>query len=341
MDLSEDRSRLDFFMRKRQKLEAADDSVCTATADVKIEPITEDLPECGYEWPDETCRPSEGPCCCKIEDSTDTAEGAPHCSGMPCKEEPALEDEGCPGPVWRAGSCKECCPSEVAIKAEQWTGQEAFQEQSSIAVKAEPEVSCSPFSNGTPPESQAALKEDQHARRFPSASFHRHFSEETAARDESNPLGNCEDGGASCQLPAGESLPVPGFSRRFGQKADTHSSGISDQGAAEASMIQGRESSKDFQMPDAEADRYATTPQTRVQTLKQEDCEVPWRADSDKSSTEHVDIDVASIDVSEQERILQSIASDRERMHTDIAKSLLKRRQSSMAAFLKKDKLQS
>lgn len=106
-------------------------------------------------------------------------------------------------------------------------------------------------------------------------------------------------------------------------------------------MIQGRESSKDFQMPDAEADRYATTPQTRVQTLKQEDCEVPWRADSDKSSTEHVDIDVASIDVSEQERILQSIASDRERMHTDIAKSLLKRRQSSMAAFLKKDKLQS
>ena len=349
MDLSQDRSRLDFFMQKRQRLEAADDA-CTDTPYIKAEAVHEDQPSCGYDWPDESCRPSSEPPFCKIEDSAEAAAGGrPSFLEMPCKEEAQQDCQASRGSEFlRFGSCEGDPPPEVAIKAEEWSGQEAFQEQPVTAAKAEAEISCSPFSNGTPPE-QAASEREPETNDLPTAGPCSQFLEEHSDRDEGKHWGTMEIRPASGQLPAGGSLHIPGFSRRVRQHSGNPTIGnpmraSSDQSDPEpsAAFLEAQESSKDTaRLSEAgqEAACRLSTPQSRVHSLRQEAADGPWRADSDKSSTEHVDFDVASIDVSEQERILQSIVSDRQRMHTEIAKSLLKTRQPSMAAFLRKDKL--
>ena len=342
MDLSEDRSRLDFFMRKRQKLEASDDEACTATRYIKAETMHEDHPSCGYDWPDETCRPSPEPPFCKIEENEAAARGRQSFSDLACKEEALQHRQASPGPsLLRAGSCGAHPPPEVAVKAEEWTGQEVFQDQAGATVKAEAEISCSPFSNGTPPE-LAASEVEQEASRVPTAGAGSHSLEDHSDRDECKCWGDIKIRPALGQLQAEDAPQVPGFSRHNRQNGG-NATRASDQSAAEPIVApqEARESCKEalqLSETDVEADCYIQTPQSRVQSLRQEASETPWRADSDKSSTEHVDFDVASIDVFEQERILQSIVLDRQRMHTEIAKSLLKKRQSSLAAFLKKDK---
>jgi hypothetical protein len=66
----------------------------------------------------------------------------------------------------------------------------------------------------------------------------------------------------------------------------------------------------------------------------------PVRADSDKSSMGHWDgegvVDLEGIDVCEQQNILRSIAEARLQREKDIAKSLMKGRQASIAAFLRR-----
>lgn len=342
MDLSEDKSRLDFFMRKRQKLEAVDN-----TPYVKEEAVLEDQPSCGYDWSDASCRPSAEPSFCKNEDfAENAAEPGPSSSENLGKEGTLSDHKASPGPsLFRSGSCGGNPHSEVAVKAEEWTGQEAFQEQPGGLVKEEEDISCSPFSNGTPPD-QAASERGQDTSRTLSAARPGHSLEDASDREQARHWEGIEIKPVSDQPPAGDRLPVLGFSRRIRQQGSNPPEALSDQRDTEPSAmpLEARESSKDalplleadLPLPKAEA---KTTPQDRVRSLRQEACEGPWRADSDKSSTEHVDFDVASIDVSEQEKILQSIVSDRQRMHSEIAKSLLKRRQSSMAAFLRKDKL--
>ena len=248
-----------------------------------------------------------------------------------------------------AGSTK-VFPVSDAEKAEWWTGSETFQEQL-ITVKMEPSLGNSPFSNCSPADRKFDLAWTATANcSTQRASFH-HPSSETSVQatgslegtheDEDKHLGLQPASSLASVLPEIQGGPIPGFKRNFNQSTTDIPSIVElppvgysakfskklekDNGVqpdAAKILVKGAESSLKNGIPS----RLGGKP--------------PARADSDESSTMHMDVNVADIDVMEQERILLSIAEDRRQMEIALARSLAKKRQSSLASFLRKEKLE-
>ena len=331
MDLSEDRSRLDFFMRKRQKLEACEEDMYEAPS-VKSETLP-DLPDLGCgavyrdpEDPEAVHRAASLPC--KPEEAWQRDSYIKHeaAEGGGLGQHPSAESDGGQSGLYTP---------EPARGAEAWTNQESFQEpkspkySSSVKLKAEQsdrgQANCQAIGG-------ASVRENPEAPADDCPDHHHSVKLEPVEGPRAQPL----------QLLTEAKPLVPGFRRSLqGPSLSYHEPQL----AANPSFATPGPFSKDRSLhsePSTDASgggemlssRPQESPDPSLQEARGTGCAGPGRADSNESCTEH--FDMAAIDVSEQEKILQAIVADREKMGLDIARSLSKTRQSSMAAFLRR-----
>lgn len=339
MDLSEDKSRLDFFMRKRQKLESCGEMLLkqgSLPADAQ-----QSNDSCNLED-----RYEEPTCCCGAE-------------YMPCK----IEDSNLPSELpftpreAKAPPGSNFIPLQAPVpqlteKPGQWSGKESYQEAAVPGIKNEPELSQSPFSVYGSQQDAEGLSETLKSEAAPPLG--------APGLPAGNPSGGPSDLSEACrecgsglgiqvkdevtaqplkpaEAPSGHP-PVLGFRR---QRVNLATAGDLDSAVASPSWKLQWETEQQSWAWDAM--HMLETPATQVPAFgscaeEVEDVKVedPGRADSNRSCTEHVEIDVATIDVLEQEKILQAIVAERQKMELEIAKSLTKTRQSSLAAFLRR-----
>lgn len=354
MDLSEDRSRLDFFMRKRQKVEKQDPGIRSDTLPTSSEVAAQDDLLQAAERSHTFCENG----CQTIKEEPDTPQTEDALRQSTCKLETSWADFPPGRDVLPETARSSSCQSESTLqspktpppvfleKANLWMGKEAFQEQPG-KVKLEPSPAESPFSNCTASGyKQAAVPELD---RIPSGAGiawdvgdldneASHIATAGSLKQEC-----CENPASLENVPsgiAGFRGPVQGFSRTLGKSGDDSSSyRLPAPSLASSALARGPGFAEGSEAAELKAESGVNESAPLKDEYKLLKGVVPDRADSDESSTTCVDVNVAEIDVMEQERILQSIAEDRRWMEAELARSFAKKRQSSLAAFLRKDRL--
>lgn len=330
MDLSEDKSRLDFFMRKRQKLELEDDvpymkpeGCCDAHH------LAEPQYSCTLGIGLDLRLPHQAwPTACKQEDSPRVTGSAELPPTWPAPNN-LLED-------FPARNGAHALDSRDHCRAR--NPKEAYQDGAALMSQLAAAQSQSPFGSQKQQSSEHSLREPSLAFPKPASCEIGQQSEaadghESRFHEVSNQARGPKDEPGDC-VGMGTGNGMPGFSRRHQtrQAQDAHPAAADQSSCLHATGVKAEPI---VEVTQQAVEAHCTSPATFAKATVQGLCgsEDPSRADSNKSSTEHVDVD--AIDVSEQEKILQAIVEDKQRMVIEIARSLTKKRQSSMAAFLK------
>ena len=264
MDLSEDRSRLDFFLQKQRRQQQAD-----GCAPAQQWLVRDD--SCAREQSCQACEPSED----IVDDSDSESDG-------PCSQLlPAECDAAAP-----------CNPQYPAATEDGWdpAAQSREDQQAAGGLKAESSIGLPAWvSDGT-----------------------------TAARAlESKPL--AAQASTCAKQDASRGAAGRGESVAAGVSGQ-HDQAVATAGASKVSDLQCSTGSRCLQ--------------SRPAPAQQAD-----RAGSCRSTTEHidlvVDVDVSEIDIAEQQRILVAIAEEQKRKHTELASAFSRKRQATLAFFLK------
>ena len=363
MDLSEDRSRLDFFLRK-QDSQARDatpaiSAIVTEVADEEAgscatDAISDDLEDAGpaddcawgmddEEWdinvPDDA--PVQG---CKQEDVAGGPKGALDPPGGECRAWRAglpgmkqeqedcdmldacgLPNEPCSPPIERCRSqnAEECsCSGRSSV-----AGQERIKKEVDMPLELLPGA-C-----GKSREEEGENVRQRVQRASPP------FREEgLAIPSQLGELQDLQDQAFGGRLPLKTEGPttdnIEGAAVLSG-RLRSRSERMSTRGAScRASMLQSSNSAP----PASASDTHAGTllmpgVAPKVDLAAASDIAGALRSDSCKSSTDHVD--VAAIDVAEQQRIFATIEDTRKRSAQQLASCLTKKKQSTLGSFFK------